>query len=58
MRTCRQHDVPPLRYLTDVLRKLAAGWDSARLDELLPDRWYVLHAGGNMSAVELQQTYA
>jgi transposase len=39
LRTCALHDVPPLPYLTDVLRRLAAGWDQDRLDELLPDRW-------------------
>ena len=39
MRTAAQHGVPPLPYLTDVLRRLAAGWDEDRLDELLPDRW-------------------
>lgn len=39
MRTCAQHGVPPLPYLTDLLRRLAAGWDEARLDELLPHRW-------------------
>lgn len=39
MRTCAQHGVPPLPYLSDVLRKLAAGWPDDRLDELLPDRW-------------------
>ena len=39
MRTAAQHGVPPLPYLTDVLRKLAAGWGNDRLDELLPDRW-------------------
>ena len=39
MRTCAQHDVPPLPYLTDVLGKLAAGWTMDRLDELLPHRW-------------------
>jgi transposase len=39
MRTCAQHGLPPLPYLTDVLRKLAAGWEHDRLDELLPDRW-------------------
>jgi hypothetical protein len=35
--------VPPLPYLTDVLRKLAAEWPAERLDELLPDRWQQLH---------------
>ena len=39
MRTCALRGVPPLPYLTDVLRKLAAGWPQSRIDELLPDRW-------------------
>lgn len=39
MRTCAQHDVPPLPYFTDVLRKLADGWPQKRIHELLPDRW-------------------
>ncbi|MDP2959445.1 MAG: IS66 family transposase [Longimicrobiales bacterium] len=39
MRTAAQHGVAPLPYLTDVLKKLASGWDHDRLDELLPDRW-------------------
>lgn len=43
MRTCAQHHVPPLPYLTDVLRKLAAGWPDSRLEELLPDQWQHLH---------------
>jgi hypothetical protein len=38
-RTCAQHGVPPLPYLTDVLSKLASGWDGERLDELLPHCW-------------------
>lgn len=38
-RTCTQHGVPPLPYLTDVIAKLAGGWEADRLDELLPDRW-------------------
>ena len=38
MRTATQHGVPPLPYLTDVLRRLA-GCDEDRLDEVLPDRW-------------------
>ena len=46
MRTCAQHGVAPLPYLTDVLRKLAAGWPQHRTDELLPDRWRDLHAAG------------
>jgi transposase len=47
MRTCAQHDVPPLPYLTDVLRKLASGWDEDRLEELLPDHWQL--TGGDNS---------
>jgi transposase len=49
MRTCARHGVPPLPYLTDVLRRLANGWDTARLDELLPDRW-LQHYGGEAIA--------
>ena len=44
MRTCSQQGVPNLRYLDDVLTKLAQGWPDDRLDELLPDRWWRLHA--------------
>jgi len=40
MRTAALHGVPPLPYLTDVLKKLAAGWPDERLDQLLPDRWH------------------
>jgi transposase len=38
-RTCALRGVPPLQYITDVLRKLA-GWPQSQLDELLPDRWF------------------
>jgi transposase len=38
-RTCAQYGVPPLEYVTDVLRKLANGWTANRLEELLPHRW-------------------
>ncbi len=38
-RTCAQHGVPPLEYLTDVLGRLANGWIVNRLDALLPHRW-------------------
>ena len=38
-RTCALHGVPPLAYLTDVLRKLAGGWLQSRIEELLPGRW-------------------
>src|SRR5207245_1747537 len=38
-RTCAQHGVPPLPYLTDLLTKLAGGWPGDRMAELLPDRW-------------------
>jgi transposase len=39
MRTCAQHGVPPLPYLTDVLTKLPAASTAAQLDALLPHRW-------------------
>jgi transposase len=39
LRTCAQYGVAPVPYLTDVLGKLAAGWDPKRLDRLLPHRW-------------------
>ena len=51
MRTCAQNDVAPLPYLTDVLRKLADGWDQSRLDELLPDRWQQVHSGGGANGL-------
>lgn len=38
-RTCAQHNVPPLPYFTDTLRKIAAGWPQSQIDELLPHRW-------------------
>lgn len=38
-RSCAQHGVPPLPYLTDVLTRLANGWPQSRIDELLPGRW-------------------
>ena len=47
MRTCAQHGVAPLPYLTDVLRKLANDWPKSRLEELLPDRWQQLHGGAS-----------
>jgi len=45
MRTCAQHDVAPLPYLTDVLTKLARGGYADRLEALLPDRWRALQDG-------------
>ena len=42
-RTSALHGVAPLPYVTDVLRKLAQGWERHRLEELLPDRWNALH---------------
>jgi hypothetical protein len=42
MRTCAQHGVAPLPYLTDVLTTLARGGYADRLEDLLPDRWRVL----------------
>ena len=49
MRTCAQHAVPPLPYLTDVLQKLADGWKQSRLDELLPHHWKELHGRSSHS---------
>lgn len=40
MRTCAQHGLAPLPYLTDVLRRLAAGCAGDAFDDLLPDRWH------------------
>lgn len=44
LRTCALHGVEPVAYLTDVLQKLAVGWPSERMAELLPDRWQAAHA--------------
>lgn len=41
-RTAVLHDVPPLPYLSDILKKLARGWPAERLDELLPGSWQQL----------------
>jgi transposase len=38
-RTCAMHGVAPVPYFRDVLQKLADGWPTERLEELLPDRW-------------------
>jgi hypothetical protein len=43
IRSCAQHGVPALPYLTDVLQKLADGWKQSRLDELLPHHWKQLN---------------
>ena len=40
LRTCAQHGVPPLPYVTDVLRKLR---EHVPVHELLPDRWRELY---------------
>lgn len=39
LRTCALHDVNGFAYLTDILRKLAAGWPYSRIEELLPRNW-------------------
>jgi hypothetical protein len=44
LRTCALHGVEPVAYLTDVLQKLAVGWPSERMAELLPDRWRATEA--------------
>jgi hypothetical protein len=38
-RTCALHGVDAFAYLKDVLGKLAAGWPTDQLDELLPENW-------------------
>jgi hypothetical protein len=38
------HDVDTFAYLTDLLRKLAAGWPDRQLDDLLPEAWAAAHA--------------
>lgn len=38
-RTAALHEVAPLPYLSDILKKLAGGWPAERLDELLPGSW-------------------
>ena len=37
--TALMHGLDPLAYLTDILRKIAAGISGSRLDELMPVRW-------------------
>jgi len=44
LRTCAQHGVPPLPYLTDVLRKLR---DNVPVHELVPDRWHAVYGARN-----------
>jgi len=39
VRTCAQHGVPPLPYLTDVLTKLPTARTASALEALLPNRW-------------------
>lgn len=39
LRTCAQHGVPPLPYLTDVLTKLPTARTTSELEPLLPHRW-------------------
>ncbi len=52
MRTCVQHGVAPLPYLTDVIEKLAVGWPAHRMAELLPDRWASAHPQASSVAAE------
>jgi transposase len=37
--TCLANRVNPFEYLRDVFAKIAAGWPSQRIDELLPPNW-------------------
>lgn len=43
LRTCALHGIDTFAYLTDLLRKLAAGWPDRKLDELLPEAWAATH---------------
>jgi transposase len=43
LRTCALHGIDTFAYLTDLLRKLAAGWPDRQLDELLPEAWEAAH---------------
>ena len=45
LRTCAQHGVPPLPYLTDVLRKLGNG---VPVTDLVPDRWRTLYGAADL----------
>jgi transposase len=40
--SCKHHDIDPFAFLDDVLRRLPSQ-PSGRLDELLPDVWFVKH---------------
>jgi hypothetical protein len=51
MRTCAQHGVPPLPYLTDVLAELPTAPTAAELDALFPDRWAATRAARASSDV-------
>jgi transposase len=44
VQSCRALGIPTREYLTDVIRKLEAGWPARRLAELMPHRWAELHA--------------
>ena len=48
--TCRMHGVEPFGYISDVLRKLSAGWPMSRIDELVPGTWTAKHAPEDPSA--------
>ena len=39
VQSCRGLGINPSEYLTDVIRKLQAGWPMRRIRELVPDRW-------------------
>lgn len=43
MRTCAQHGVAPLPYLTGVLRQLSDPARAGSLTDLLPDQWQARH---------------
>ena len=48
--TCRHHDIDPFAYLRDILTRLPST-PTRRLDELLPDVWFVTHASAQRKRV-------
>jgi hypothetical protein len=40
--TCKHHDVDPFAYFDEILRRMPSQ-PSGRLDEFLPDVWFVTH---------------
>jgi hypothetical protein len=41
--SCKNNEVEPWAYLTDVFESLASGLPPGQLDQLLPDNWLIDH---------------